>query len=173
MPGRVRLFDFRPVADAGPRAGEGLPEPPQDGGPLMAWGKPLGEERAAQEAALVAQERAAMRSRMSPFEQQNLAVLAEIRDALTAIAAALTPPRGEGSSTSGPVDDQPESATPQVDSAQPAGGCDDSAPTGGAIEAPAFMLTPRMPIASPRRCMGTMSAAYAVEAVGLKPVENP
>lgn len=97
----------------------------------MAWGKQLADELAAQEAARVAQERAATTARMTPWEQQHLAVLAEIRDALTTIAAALTPPRGEGSSTPGIVDDHTESATPQADSIRLAGGREpDSAPTG-------------------------------------------
>lgn len=92
MPCRVRLFDVGSVADAGPHPGAGVPEPPQDGGgPLMAWGKQLADELAAQEAARVAQERAATTARMTPWEQQHLAVLGEIRDALTAIATALAP----------------------------------------------------------------------------------
>lgn len=69
----------------------------------MAWGKPLAEERAAAEAALVAQERAATRALMTPFQQQLLAVLAEIRDALTA------------------GHERPESVPPQPDSGLPAG----------------------------------------------------
>lgn len=121
MPCRVRLFDCGSVADADPRAGAGLPEPPQDGGGrLMAWGKQLGEELAAQEAARVAQERAAMRARMSPWEEQNLVLLGEIRDALTTIAAAVFI-----------AVDQPGSAIPHADPGQPAGGSDDSTPTGG------------------------------------------
>jgi len=135
MPCRVRLFDVRRVADAGPHPGFRVPEPAEDGGPLMAWGTPISEELAAREAARVAQERAATRARMTPWEQQNLTALAEIGAALTVIAAALqtlqTPPRGEGSSAPGIADDHTESTTPQVDSIQLAGGRElDSTPTG-------------------------------------------
>ena len=57
----------------------------------MAWGKQLADELAAQEAARVAQERAATTARMTPWEQQHLTVLGEIRDALITIATALAP----------------------------------------------------------------------------------
>lgn len=88
----------------------------------MAWGKQLADELAAQEAARVAQERAATTARMTPWEQQHLAVLGEIRDALTAIATALAPVA---------VDDYTGSAPPQADSIRLAGGREPgSAPTG-------------------------------------------
>jgi hypothetical protein len=48
----------------------------------MAWGKLPSEQRAAAEAAEAAVVRASERTRMTPFERQLLAVLADIRDAL-------------------------------------------------------------------------------------------
>lgn len=63
----------------------------------MAWGRSPGEELAAQRAADLAVEQAARRGLMSPFEQQLLEVLGEIRDALTRPAATTTdPPGGSG-----------------------------------------------------------------------------
>ena len=58
----------------------------------MAWGKSPADELAADEAARVAQERAAQHARMTPYQQQLLAVLGEIRDALTTIAALMPYP---------------------------------------------------------------------------------
>lgn len=88
----------------------------------MAWGKPFADELAAQEAARVAQERAATTARMSPWEQQNLAVLGDIRDALNTIAAALAPVV---------VNVHTGSAPPQADPIRLAGGREPgSAPTG-------------------------------------------
>lgn len=51
----------------------------------MAWGRAFSEERAASEAAELAAERAAARTRMTPYEQQLLDVLTGIRDAITAL----------------------------------------------------------------------------------------
>ncbi len=67
----------------------------------MAWGKPLADELAAQEAALVAQERAATRALLTPFEQQLLAMIADIRDALTIIAG-ITPPQPDSGEETAP-----------------------------------------------------------------------
>jgi len=46
-------------------------------------------------------------------------------------------------------------------------------PKGGVAEEPTLEQIPRIPRASPLRFQGTISATYAEDAVGLKPVENP
>ena len=79
----------------------------------MAWGKSPADELAADEAARVAQERAAQHARMTPYQQQLLAVLGEIRDALTTIAALMPYPTKTA-----------ESVTPPTDSVTPAGDLD-------------------------------------------------
>ena len=46
-------------------------------------------------------------------------------------------------------------------------------PIGGVIDDPILILTPMIPIASPRLEIGAISATYADIAVGVKPVEKP
>lgn len=95
-----------------------MPEP-AEGGPLMAWGKSPADELAADEAARVAQERAAQHARMTPYQQQLLAVLGEVRDELTTIVT-LMPyqhPQQRPTQTA-------ESVTPPTDSVTPAGDLD-------------------------------------------------
>lgn len=76
----------------------------------MAWGKSPADELAADEAARVAQERAAQQARMTPYQQQLLTVLGEMRDELTTIAALMPYPTQTA-----------ESVTPPTDSVTPAG----------------------------------------------------
>lgn len=78
----------------------------------MTWGRPLAEELAAQEAAQVAQERAATRAQMTPWQQQMLAALVETAAALADIRDILARQHPEG---------RPESVTPLTDSGQLAG----------------------------------------------------
>lgn len=78
----------------------------------MAWGKPLAEELAAAEAAQVAQERAATRALMSPWQQQMLAALVDVAAVLGEIRDTLTRQ---------PLGGRPGSVSPQPDPGQLAG----------------------------------------------------